>query len=93
MIRLAMLLLTLTAAQAQQAPPLPQASPDALPPSMPFRDANGDAIGTATIWQNRMYIRDPAGELIATIVVEADGSTTIYDPHGKVIDRAQLEKR
>jgi hypothetical protein len=58
-----------------------------LPAMGTFTDVDGKQIGTTATMGNRIYIRDLKGEHLATIVIEADGTRTIYDPHGKVIDQ------
>jgi len=61
--------------------------PIEIPTTGPYRDGNGQQIGTATIWRNKMYVRDNNGEILGTFVYEADGTKTLYDPHGKVIEQ------
>jgi hypothetical protein len=41
-----------------------------LPGTMPWTDAKGNKIGTATLDGLRMYLRDTKGELVATVVVD-----------------------
>jgi hypothetical protein len=72
-------LMMTTAAAAQD--------PTQMPKTVPFTAANGDIIGSATFSSNHIYIRDTKGEPIATIVVDRDGTRTIYDPHGKILDQ------
>src|SRR5215467_6235303 len=59
-----------------------------LAPTGPFTNKDGKVIGTATTFGNRIYVRDLKGELFMTIVIDRDGTRTIYDPHGKVIDQS-----
>jgi len=60
--------------------------PTVMPKTVPFNDANGTQIGTATFSGNSIYIRNLKSEFVATIVLESDGGQKIYDPNGKVID-------
>ena len=57
------------------------------PRTVPFNDASGKAIGTATFWGRRMTLRDGKGDLIGTVTLDADGTKTLYDPNGKILDR------
>jgi len=50
-----------------------------------------EKIGTATISENRIYLRDRNGEHYATAIKEADGTTRIVDPHGQPIDTSKVE--
>jgi len=63
------------------------AAAQGLPKTVPFNDAEGKAIGTATFSLGGIYIRDLKGEPIATIARDRDGKWTLYDPHGKVLDQ------
>jgi len=63
------------------------------PTTGPFTNKDGKVIGTATTWRNRIYVRDLKGELYMTIVIDRDGTRTIYDPHGKMLDQAPGERR
>jgi YD repeat-containing protein len=58
-----------------------------LPQMRPIKDATGKQVGTATRSGNRFVIRDANGELLGTIVVNADGTETRYDPHGNIVER------
>jgi hypothetical protein len=50
-------------------------------------NATGEKMGTATVsTDGRIYFRDKAGEHYATMVREPNGTKTLYDPSGKVID-------
>jgi len=53
-------------------------------------DKNGAKAGTVTISGNRQFLRDINDELIATIVIEKDGTRTAYDPDGKVLKSDKL---
>lgn len=63
-----------------------------MPRTVPFNDANGVAIGTATFAGNRIYLRSTAGVLVATIVVDKNGTQTMYDRNGNVLDKRELPK-
>jgi hypothetical protein len=72
--------------------PAPEVAPgmSVMPPgprTVPFNDAAGTQIGTATFTGNRIYLRDMQSELIAQIVIDRDGTQTMLDPSGKVLDR------
>jgi len=47
--------------------------------------ATGEPIGSITIKGASSYLRDANGEHIKTIVRNADGTVTQYDPSGKII--------
>lgn len=64
-----------------------------IPKTVPIIDDNGKTVGTATRSENRIYLRNTDGELTATIVLENDGTKTMYDPNGKVLDEEQSKKR
>ena len=49
-------------------------------------NATGKHIGTATLTENRLYVRGPNEEFYAQIVINPDGSKTAYDENGKEID-------
>jgi hypothetical protein len=76
---LAVMLATVTIAQAQQLN---------HPKTIVFtNNATGEKMGTATLSADgRIYFRDKTGEHYATMVREPDGTKTLYDPSGKVID-------
>ena len=61
--------------------------PRNMPKPAPYKDKNGNTIGTVATWQNKMYVRDLNGEPLFTIVLNQDGSTTMYDPNGKILDQ------
>jgi hypothetical protein len=74
--------------------PLPKPRPTAmaqghmLPTTVPLvNNTSKEKIGTATIWGNRMVLRYTDGTFIATVVVERDGKSTLYDENGKVMDQ------
>ena len=48
---------------------------------------DGKPAGTATFTGNRIYLRNVQGELFAQIILAPDGSRTLLDPHGKVLDQ------
>jgi len=64
-----------------------------LPRIVPLLGKDGQQIGTATFSGNRIFLRNPQNEIFAQIVVEADGTRTMYDAHGKVLDRIEAEKK
>ena len=66
------------------------AAQTAMPQTLPLTNANGDAIGTGTRWGNKITLRDVNGELIGTIVFEANGARTFYDPNGKLLPLQQI---
>jgi hypothetical protein len=72
---LAIILTTITVATAQ------------TPRTVPLLGKDQQQIGTATFDGNRIYLRDGANNLFAQIVVDADGTRTMYDANGKVLDR------
>jgi hypothetical protein len=72
------ILASVTAAAAAQTP---------MPRTVPFNDKDGNQIGTATFSGDKIYLRDLKGEFIATVAIAADGTRTLYDPHGKILDR------
>ena len=62
-----------------------------LPTNLPLTDTKtGEVIGTATLWGNRMVLRRKNGEFIATAVFDRDGTRTLYDEHGKVLDQINV---
>ena len=54
-----------------------------------WNNTKGEVLGTVTNSGGRLYLRNTQGELVATIVFEQDGTRTIYDPNGKVLDRIE----
>lgn len=62
-----------------------------MPRTVPLVNKSGEVVGTATLSGLRLYLRDKDGELIATIVLERNGTRTLYDPHGKVLDRIEKQ--
>jgi hypothetical protein len=70
--------------QYLNAPP-PQLTPQ--PRTVPLNDGNGTPIGTVTFFGNAMILRKLDGELVATVVFEPDGSQTLYDPNGNILDK------
>jgi hypothetical protein len=58
-----------------------------MPRTVPLTNANGEQVGTATFSGARIYLRDNKGELFAQIVVERDGTRTLYDSSGKQLDQ------
>ena len=62
-----------------------------MPRTVPFNDADGKQIGTATFSGKHIYLRDAKGELFAQIIIEADGTRKMLDPHGKVLDEIRGE--
>jgi hypothetical protein len=83
-IALAFLLATATLAQAQQYPDPPKTV-------RLHNNATGEHLGTVTLSGNRAYLRNKDGEHYATMVRNADGTKTIYDPSGKVIEAESLK--
>ena len=53
----------------------------------------GEVIGTVTRWGDRFTMRDLKGELIGTLVIEPDGTRTLYDANGKVTDTIPSKKK
>jgi hypothetical protein len=68
-------------------PPVPSG-----PRTVPLLGKDGQQIGTATFSDNRIYLRNQDNEIFAQIVVEADGTRTMYDVNGKVLDRIEGKK-
>ena len=64
-----------------------------LPTTGTWTNTKGEVIGTVTNAGGRLYMRDLKGEHVATIVFEKDGTRTIYDPSGKVLDQIKAEKK
>jgi hypothetical protein len=65
----------------------PASAQSMLPRTVPFNDASGQQVGTATFSGNHVYLRDLEGRHIVTIVLEKDGSQTMLDPSGNVLDK------
>jgi len=52
----------------------------------------GEKTGTVTIvGKNRYIIRNLKEEFLATIVVEADGSRSVYDENGQAVKKPDLK--
>jgi hypothetical protein len=62
------------------------------PRTVPLMGKDGQQIGTATFSGNRIFLRNQQNEIFAQIVVDADGTRTMYDAHGKVLDRIEADK-
>jgi len=59
-----------------------------IPLTVPLTDnKDGKQIGTATFSDNHIYLRHSNGEFMATVEIARDGTRTLYDPHGKIIDQ------
>jgi len=58
-----------------------------MPTTVPLLNKNKERIGTATFFGPRITLRDNQGEVFATLELERDGTRTMYDAHGKVLDR------
>jgi hypothetical protein len=58
-----------------------------VPQTVPLTGKDGQKIGTATFSGNRIFLRNLQNEIFAQIVFERDGTRTMYDVHGKVLDR------
>ena len=76
------LMLALATAASAQVPMPPTTKPGMI------TNSAGEIIGTATAFGNRIFLRDSKGELFATIQVDKDGTRTMYDPSGKVLDQS-----
>ena len=63
------------------------AQPNPLAQAGQITNKKGENIGTVTQTGNHFYLRDLKGEHFATIVIERDGTRTLYDPSGKVLDK------
>jgi hypothetical protein len=62
-----------------------------LPETVPW-SVKGVPVGTATMGSdNRMYLRWFGGTFAATAVFHSDGTRTIYDPSGKIIEWVPLQ--
>jgi hypothetical protein len=70
----------------------PASTQDLLPRTVPLNDRNGVLVGTGTIHNGRMYLRDLKGVHFATIVVEQDGTQTLYDPSGNFIEKRERQE-
>jgi len=82
---------TTTAATAQEItqPRMQTRYPDITAPfprTVPWTDAQGNVIGSATFSGLHIYLRDAKGELFAQVLVEADGTQKLLDPSGKLLD-------
>ena len=64
-----------------------------MPRTVPMHDVNGKPAGTATFSGNRIYLRDIDGKLFVQIVVDADGTRTMYDANGKQLDQIAGPKK
>jgi hypothetical protein len=89
-IVLTMVLITLTFTSLLIVPTLAQ---HIFPRTVPLLGKDGEKIGTATFSGNRIFLRNPQNEIFAQIVVDADGTRTMYDAHGKVLDRIEAKKK
>jgi hypothetical protein len=98
----ALALLAASSAAAQINPlslPVPQVSPEMtlpsnnMPRTFPLHDTEGKPMGTWTIFENRIVMRRDNGELIGSIILGRDGSRTLYDPSGKVLQRTEPQKQ
>jgi hypothetical protein len=79
---IALTLIMTTAAMAQML------MPTQLPTTLPLIDNNTkETIGTATLWGGKMVLRKTNGEFIATVVFEPNGTRTMYDENGKILDQ------
>ena len=54
-----------------------------------YNKATKEPIGTVTKSGNRLYYRNPQGEHVATVVINADGTRSSYDANGKPIEAAK----
>jgi hypothetical protein len=72
---------------------LPAAAQTPIPRIVPLLGKDGQQIGTATFSGNRIFLRNKDNEIFAQIIVEADGTRTMYDASGKVLDRIEGEKK
>jgi hypothetical protein len=78
-------------AAAQPTPPLSQRT-SPLSRTFPLLDNDGVRIGTVTMsGGRRAVLRDSSGELIGTLVYEADGTRTSYDPNGNVVGKSEAK--
>jgi hypothetical protein len=64
---------------------------ESLPISKPFRNKDGEIIGTATTSLNVTYLRDLDGELLATITFERD-KVILRDPSGNILDTKSFQR-
>ena len=83
----AIILAFLTAPAAAQDYNIYEPLVPAMPKTVPFVDGKGNIIGSAAISGNRIYVRGLDSQPIATIVVDRDGTKTIYDANGKILDQ------
>jgi hypothetical protein len=59
-----------------------------LPTVLPLvNNTTKEVIGTATLWGGKMVLRKSDGTFIATVIVDKDGTRTLYDENGKVLDQ------
>jgi len=58
-----------------------------MPRTVPLvNNTTKETVGTATFSGNSIYLRDIKGELYAIATIERDGTKTLRDPNGKVLD-------
>jgi hypothetical protein len=61
-----------------------------IPETVPW-SIDGRNVGTATVSSAgsdvKMYLRLTDGTFVATVVHDRNGTKTIYDPNGKIIDK------
>lgn len=64
-----------------------------LPHTITLKDKSGNLISTITVWDGRGYLRDSKGDLLGTLVNNADGTQTFYDPNGKIVPMPKLPQQ
>jgi hypothetical protein len=70
----------------------PAVAQHVMPRTVPLMGKDGQQIGTATFAGPRIFLRDNKNEIFVQIVIEPDGTRTMYDPNGKVLDRIEPKK-
>jgi hypothetical protein len=58
-----------------------------MPRTVPLTNAQGETIGSITFSGRHIFLRDLKGEIFAQIIVAADGTQTLLDSHGKVLEQ------
>jgi hypothetical protein len=56
-----------------------------LPTTRSWVDSDGKVLGTATFHDSKVYLRNPSGKHVATVIASKDG-VTYLDESGRVIE-------
>ena len=60
-----------------------------LPRTIVLKNPQGETVGFGTQTGNRIVIRNTNKVLLGTVVLNEDGSKTLYDPDGKLVRSIQ----